>query len=122
MPNYIIELYNLQTLKAGVIKELPKKFCKVISLRHLYIVKDYGKRWLLNGIEKLTSLQTLPHFVVSKDQNCLIRQLEGLHNLRGEVKLYGLSDVASMKEASTAKLYTKSNIQSLLLCWKPGKG
>ncbi|KAK1393993.1 NB-ARC domain-containing protein [Heracleum sosnowskyi] len=119
LPSYITDLYNLQTLKVWTIKELPKKFCNLINLRHLYFTKPIGpSRCIFYGIARLTCLQTLPYFVVSKDKKCLIGQLKGLHNLRGEVKLYGLSDVSSMEEASKAKLYKKSNIQSLLLNWK----
>ncbi|KAK1393991.1 NB-ARC domain-containing protein [Heracleum sosnowskyi] len=121
VPNYITEFYNLQTLKVRNLKELPKTFCNLINLRHLYIWNSYGTKYLLNGIEKLTCLQTLPYFVVSKYKNCLIGQLEGLHNLRGKVDLYGLSDVANRQEASKAKLCKKSNIQSLLLNWKTDK-
>ncbi|KAK1393989.1 NB-ARC domain-containing protein [Heracleum sosnowskyi] len=120
VPSYITEFYNLQTLKIWDLEELPKKFFNLINLRHLYIKNSDKTRLLLNGIERLTCLQTLPYFVVSRDKKCLIGQMEGLHNLRGKVKLYGLSDVASMEEASKAKLCTKSNIQRLLLNWKTG--
>lgn len=121
LPDYITELYNLQTLRVWDVEELPKKFCNLINLRHLYFKKPHGKRCLLYGIDRLTCLQTLPHFVVSKYQNCLIGQLEGLHNLRGTVQLYGLRDVPNKEEASKAKLCTKSNIQSLLLNWEDVK-
>nr|XP_017217658.1 PREDICTED: putative disease resistance protein RGA4 [Daucus carota subsp. sativus] len=114
----ITELYNLQTLRVWDLEEHPQMFYKLINLRHLYIKKYLPSRCMFNRIERLTCLQTLPHFIVSKDQNCGIEQLEGLHNLGGEVKLYGLGDVRNRQEARKAKLPTKSNIESLLLNWK----
>lgn len=74
-------------------------------------------RCMFVGIQRLTCLQTLPHFVVTRDQNCLIGQLGGLNDLRGKLDLYGLSDVENMEDASKAKLYTKFNIEHLLLNW-----
>ncbi|XP_074334424.1 putative disease resistance protein RGA1 [Apium graveolens] len=116
LPSYITELYNLQTLRVRSLQELPKKFCNLINLRHLYIGNPYT-RCMFTGIERLTCLQTLPHFVVSKDQNCHLRQLEGLNNLSGKLDLYGLNDVENIEEASKANLCRKSNIQRLLLDW-----
>ncbi|KAL8119167.1 putative disease resistance protein RGA4 [Apium graveolens] len=116
LPSYITKLYNLQTLRVLTLQELPKKICNLINLRHLYIVNEY-ERFIFIGIEKLTCLQTLPHFMASRDHNCHLGQLEGLNNLRGKLHLYGLSDVSSREEASKAKLCKKSNIQRLLLDW-----
>ncbi|KAL1809317.1 hypothetical protein ACET3Z_026307 [Daucus carota] len=87
LPSYITELYNLQTLRVWDLDELPKKFCNLINLRHLYIEKAYPqKRCVFTGIERLTCIQTLPHFVVSKDKMCLVRQLKELKNLRGKLE------------------------------------
>ncbi|KAK1364508.1 putative disease resistance protein RGA3 [Heracleum sosnowskyi] len=122
LPNFITELYNLQTLRVWKLEELPKKFCNLINLRHLVFENKYMKRscrtrCMFVGIQRLTCLQTLPHFVVTRDQNCLIGQLGGLNNLRGKLDLYGLSDVENMEEASKAKLYTKFNLERLFLNW-----
>ncbi|XP_017215172.1 putative disease resistance protein RGA3 [Daucus carota subsp. sativus] len=122
LPSYITELYNLQTLRVWNLEELPKNFCNLINLRHLvienkYMKKSHRTRCMFVGIQRLTCLQTLPHFVASRDQNCLVGQLGGLNNLRGKLDLYGLSDVENMEEASNAKLDTKFNIEHLLLNW-----
>ncbi|WOH09434.1 hypothetical protein DCAR_0728891 [Daucus carota subsp. sativus] len=120
LPNYITKLYNLQTLRIWALNELPEKVCNLINLRHLVVQKKYAEelstRYMFIGIQRLTCLQTLPHFVVSRKRNCLLSQLEGL-NLGGTLDLYGLSDVSNMEEASKAKLCEKSNIQCLLLDW-----
>ncbi|XP_017217972.2 putative disease resistance protein RGA3 [Daucus carota subsp. sativus] len=118
LPTDITELYNLQTLRVWNLDEFPKRFSNLINLRHLYITYILCKKCKFNGIERLTSLQTLPFFVVSKDQNCLLGQLGGLKNLRGEVTLYGLYEVANIEEARKAKLCEKSRIQSLHLNWR----
>ncbi|WOH09358.1 hypothetical protein DCAR_0728815 [Daucus carota subsp. sativus] len=120
LPNHITEFYNLQTLRVGNLEELPKKFCNLINLRHLVITDKNGDppSCMFTGIEKLTCLQTLPHFVVSRDQNCLLGKLGGLNNLRGKLSLYGLSDVMNREEASAARLCRKSYIHRLLLEWR----
>ncbi|KAL1809404.1 hypothetical protein ACET3Z_026394 [Daucus carota] len=116
LPGYIMELYNLQTLRVWDLQELPKRLCNLINLRHLYIVNPCA-RCMLFGIERLTCLQTLPHFVVSRDQNCFVGQLGGLTNLRGKLEIYGLCQVENMQEASKAELFRKPRIHCLLLDW-----
>lgn len=129
LPDYITRLYNLQTLRVSLLHELPKKkVFNLFNLIHLDIEKKYADdnprrcgntriTRMFIGIERLTCLQMLPHFVVSRDQNCLVGQLKGLRNLRGNLELYGLGDVENMEEARRAKLCRESNIQCLLLDW-----
>ncbi|WOH09406.1 hypothetical protein DCAR_0728863 [Daucus carota subsp. sativus] len=119
LPTDITELYNLQTLRVGNLNQLPTRFSNLINLRHLCIknISSYGERHVLNGIRRLTSLQTLSYFVVSKDQNCLVGQLGGLKHLRGEVGLHGLDEVKNIEEARKAKLCEKSSILCLELNW-----
>ncbi|XP_074323207.1 putative disease resistance protein RGA4 [Apium graveolens] len=121
LPKSIMRLYNLQTLRVWALNELPEKVCNLINLRHLVVQKRYAEelstRYMFTGIERLTCLQTLPHFVVSRERNCLVSQLGGLKSLGGTLDLYGLSDVSNMEEARNAKLCEKSNIQCLLLDW-----
>ncbi|KAK1364433.1 putative disease resistance protein RGA3 [Heracleum sosnowskyi] len=113
LPIYITRLYNLQTLRISYNHELPEKVCNLINLRHL--VSETG--YMFIGIERLTCLQTMPPFVVSRDENCLVGQLGGLKNLRGRVSLYDLNEVTNFEEASKAKLCEKSNILHLELKW-----
>ncbi|KAK1364451.1 putative disease resistance protein RGA3 [Heracleum sosnowskyi] len=113
LPIYITRLYNLQTLRISYNHELPEKVCNLINLRHL--VSE--RRYMFIGIERLTCLQTMPPFVVSRDENCLVGQLGGLKNLRGRVSLYDLNEVTNFEEASKAKLCEKSNILHLELKW-----
>ncbi|WOH09355.1 hypothetical protein DCAR_0728812 [Daucus carota subsp. sativus] len=117
LPNEITRLYNLQTLRVWNLEELPKMFCNLINLRHIVIENIHAKtRCIFSGIDKLTCLQSLPHFVVSRVQNCLIEQLGGLNDLRGKLDLYGLGNVTNV-EARKANLCEKTNIHHLLLDW-----
>ncbi|KAL1809377.1 hypothetical protein DCAR_0728908 [Daucus carota subsp. sativus] len=116
LPNHITRLYNLETLRISWDHELPENICQLINLRHLVI--GYAEtRYMFVGIERLTCLQTLPHFVVKKNQNCLVGHLGMLKNLRGTLKIYGLHEVENIEEARKAKLCEKSNIRHLLLKW-----
>lgn len=122
LPNYISRLYNLQTLILPELNEIPTTLCNLINLRHFVIRHKYASpKVMFTGIERLVSLQTIPHFVVSRDQNCHVGQLGGLNNLRGKLKLYGLSDIENMEEARKAKLHEKLNIQHLWLDWNNNK-
>lgn len=96
---------------------LPENIYNLINWRHL-VIENKHTRYIFIGIERLTCLQTLPHFVVSRDKNCLIGQLGVLKNLRGELKLYDLNAVENIEEASKAKLCEKSDIQRLRLEWR----
>ncbi|KAK1364428.1 putative disease resistance protein RGA3 [Heracleum sosnowskyi] len=116
LPIYITRLYNLQTLRISHYHELPEKVCNLINLRHL-VTNNSATRYMFIGIERLTCLQTMPPFVVSRDQNCLVGQLGGLKNLRGDLSLYDLNEVTNFEEASKAKLCEKSNILRLELKW-----
>ena len=66
---------------------------------------------------RLTCLQTLPIFVVGRDEGFRIKELGPLNNLRGEIGIYGLVYVKDQEEAKSAKLKEKE-IFKLGLYWK----
>ncbi|XP_027063770.1 putative disease resistance protein RGA3 [Coffea arabica] len=119
LPESIIKLYNLMTLKVYYLKEIPTKFSNLINLRHLEFSMGFRDRppYLIPGIGQLANLRTLPYFVVSQDKGCQLEELEHLRNLRGELKIFGLENVSSFESAAKAKLSEKSSIQSLTLEW-----
>ncbi|XP_058208302.1 putative disease resistance protein RGA4 [Rhododendron vialii] len=117
LPDSLCKLYNLQTLnvsRSSEFKELPTDFCKLISLRHLYLKSPIS---LPIGIRQLTSLQTLPFFVVGQDEGRRIEELGFLTNLRGELGICGLENVANRAEAQKANLPCKPYIQVLSFSW-----
>ncbi|KAL7176744.1 hypothetical protein ACSBR2_030150 [Camellia fascicularis] len=120
LPNFLTMLYNLQTLRLSsfALQKLPKKFYELVSLRHFYIDDDEHNRKLMPMmIGKLTSLQTLPFFVVGEDEGCKIEELGSLNKLRGKLMIYNLQQVKSREDAEKAKILGKPNICELGFHW-----
>ncbi|GMP78829.1 hypothetical protein CsSME_00034620 [Camellia sinensis var. sinensis] len=121
LPNFITKFYNLQTLRLPSferVKELPKEFSKLVSLRHFYIDDTEGNRKLMPMmIGQLTSLQTLPFFVVGEDKGRKIEELGSLSKLRGKLMIYNLQLVKGREEAEKANILGKPNIHELGFHW-----
>ncbi|KAI8537372.1 hypothetical protein RHMOL_Rhmol09G0018600 [Rhododendron molle] len=119
IPNCITKLYNLETLKLpNSLKELPKDFLNLVSLRHFYIEDSNENRELTpKNIGQLTSLRTLPFFVVGNKSGQRIEELGSLSNLRGGLRVYDLQHVKDKEEAMKAKILEKANIQELKYHW-----
>ncbi|KAK4539214.1 hypothetical protein RGQ29_031940 [Quercus rubra] len=118
LPKSVTELYKLQTL---AIKncfesvELPEELSNLINLRHIYI--DEVPHCMPKNMGLLTCLQTLPIFVVGRDEGHRIEELGALKNLRGEIDIHNLGFVEDEEEAKSAKLKEKE-IFKLGLYWK----
>uniref|UniRef100_A0A2N9G008 Rx N-terminal domain-containing protein n=1 Tax=Fagus sylvatica TaxID=28930 RepID=A0A2N9G008_FAGSY len=121
-------LVNLQTLKLSScvkLKELPRDIQKLICLKHLEIDGCVSLAHMSYGIGQLTSLQTLPLFVVTKDleasssKHCGgLAELNKLNNLRGKLCIKNLAWVTdATSEAKTANLKEKRHLSSLKLSW-----
>ncbi|CAN4095718.1 unnamed protein product [Withania somnifera] len=119
LPDSITKLYNLQTLRVNALEEMPNKFQNLIKLRHFYMKDNIHtrKNCMLSGIGQLVCLQTLPFFVVSRKRRCLIEELGGLRDLKGEVKIYGLENILNGEESRRANLSAKVKIHNLELHW-----
>ncbi|KAI8003978.1 putative disease resistance RPP13-like protein 1 [Camellia lanceoleosa] len=99
-------------------EKLPKKFCELVRLRHFCIGDNENNRKLMPMmIGKLTSLQTLPFFVVGEDEGQKIEELGSLSKLRGKLIIYNLQQVKSREEADKAKILGKPNICKLGFYW-----
>ncbi|XP_058181064.1 putative disease resistance protein RGA3 isoform X2 [Rhododendron vialii] len=121
VPDYVTSFYNLQTLRLPplFLKELEVlEFHKLVSLRHLCI-SDREDHWksMPKMIGHLTSLQTLPLFMVGEDKDDNIEELGSLSKLRGRFDIYGLQHVKDKEEAEKCKMREKSGITKLGLHW-----
>ncbi|KAL2337656.1 hypothetical protein Fmac_012102 [Flemingia macrophylla] len=117
LPKSLCNLYNLQTLKLnGCIKltKLPSDMQNLGNLRHLDIqgtsIEDMPK-----GMGKLDHLQHLDLFFVGKHKDNGIKELGGLSNLHGSLKIKNLENVNYNDEALEAKMKDMKHIDDLYL-------
>ncbi|XP_022145115.1 LOW QUALITY PROTEIN: putative disease resistance protein RGA3 [Momordica charantia] len=122
LPESISLLYNLQTLKLGKVKDLPKELGKLTSLRHLeFSFHSYNPFQFPPNFGQLIQLQTLTRFIVGFDKGHKIEELGPLKNLKGKISLLHLERVESKKEAMAANLVEKDNISDLYFEWNWGE-
>ncbi|GLU11753.1 hypothetical protein SLE2022_284770 [Rubroshorea leprosula] len=117
LPKSSSKLYNLQTLKlmwCDHLEKVPDGMRSFVSLRHLYFSSEKN---MPKEIGHLTSLQTLPLFVVGKEKGYRIEELGCLSQLRGELDIQKLEDVGSKSEATKANLEEKKILQGLKFTW-----
>ncbi|XP_061343023.1 putative disease resistance protein RGA3 [Gastrolobium bilobum] len=120
LPGSITQLSLLQTLKLSqchLLKELPKNFEDLISLRHLDIEGCLGLTHMPAKIDKLSSLQTLSLFVASKSYPMGgLGELTSLNNLRGNLEIWHLERLKS-PASQERYLKGKQHLQHLTLRW-----
>ncbi|GMP78845.1 hypothetical protein CsSME_00034632 [Camellia sinensis var. sinensis] len=120
LPKNIYEVKCIRALKLEgyEVEELPDSICKFIHLRYL----DISREFMPMMIGKLTSLQTLPFFVVGEDKGHKIEELGSLSKLRGKLMIYNLKQVKGKKEAEKANISGKLNIHELRFRWDMWEG
>ncbi|VAH54715.1 unnamed protein product [Triticum turgidum subsp. durum] len=118
LPRTFKKLHHIQTLDFGNCKRLSLSKGEVginlVSLRHV------GNASILKlvNIARSTSLQELgPYFTVSKEGGYNSKHLRNLNKLRGCLRIRGVENVKSNKEALEAKLSDKERLTELELCW-----
>ncbi|CAN1345081.1 Putative disease resistance protein RGA4 [Linum perenne] len=128
LPDSITNLHNLQVIgvASNRFKELPKDIIKLVNLKHLYIRYNISMAYveyfarMPKGTGELTSLQTIPVFMVDKrsDFNVWMEldDLRGLNALRGELIIRNLADVELVGDG-VYFLNGKLLLQSLILDW-----
>ncbi|XVE80893.1 hypothetical protein DITRI_Ditri15bG0017600 [Diplodiscus trichospermus] len=117
LPNSVTQLYHLQTLRllwCEVLEELPKNMKNLVNLRHLYI---NSRRHVPDRIGCLTSLQTLPMFVVGTKKGHGIGELGCLSELGGGLKILDLHKVRNKEEVREAKIWEKEKLDKLECMW-----
>ncbi|KAL1535472.1 putative disease resistance protein RGA4 [Salvia divinorum] len=120
LPEWIGELHHLQTLRAEgrKFRKLPSTLKYLINLRHLHMK---SKTKLPAEIGRLTSLQTLPHFTVGKENGHQIEELGSLNNLKGTLQIRNLEMVRDKGESLKANIFQKPNLFHLAFAWNGGR-
>ncbi|CDP17355.1 unnamed protein product [Coffea canephora] len=119
LPECLLRLYNLQTLRmysCPALKDLPEGMSSLINLRHLGYYND-AKFLMPKHIGLLTCLQTLKFFNVGEEKGRHIEELGCLENLRGGLEIRNLEQVNGKEGAQQANLFGKVNLHELHFKW-----
>ncbi|KAL6626865.1 hypothetical protein ACP70R_030591 [Stipagrostis hirtigluma subsp. patula] len=123
LPESVCKLYHLQVLDIRHCKnliKLPTGVNNLISMRHLFV--DDSSRFLagyagIPYIGKLTSLQELYWFNISKDEAFNIKQLKELKEMGRSLSIGRLENIANKEEAGSSGLKEKYRLNELNLSW-----
>ncbi|KAF7069689.1 hypothetical protein CFC21_075281 [Triticum aestivum] len=113
LPNAMSKLYHMQLLDFGECKKMQFSYGDLIKLRHVFGFSGMD----ISNIGRLTSLQTIPSFIVRKEQGYEVKQLRGLNKLHGRLSISGLENIESKEEALEANLAGKEQLTQLVLYW-----
>ncbi|XP_030949331.1 putative disease resistance protein RGA3 [Quercus lobata] len=122
LPDSITTLLNLQVLKLYDCKglnELPKKFRELVNLKHLYNHGCDNLSHMPCGLGQMTSLQTLPLFIVSTSSHTSgLGELKDLNNLRGTLEISHLERLEETNsESIVVNLREKQHLEKLIIKW-----
>ncbi|KAG6530815.1 hypothetical protein ZIOFF_004573 [Zingiber officinale] len=118
LPESFSKIYHLQVLilKRCWIKKLPAGMNRLIKMRHLHADADTIS--LVDGIGRLTDLQELVEFRITRKRGHQIGELKELRNIRRRLDIHNLECVESQEEALEAKLKDKEHLDHLKLYFK----
>ncbi|QHO18033.1 hypothetical protein HN51_033513 [Arachis hypogaea] len=120
LPDSVVSLCNLQTLRLRGCLELvglPKGIGKLISLKHLELDVVRQVKSMPPWMGNLINLQTLPAFLVGKDDGCRIVELKKMINLTGAFCISRIENVSSFEEAMEADLSSKKFLCRIQFRW-----
>lgn len=109
-PSTFSKLYHMQSIYAEKISCAKDVTQNLTSLRH-----SSSSSMGFANVGRLTSLQSLRHFQVKREQGHELKQLKHLNNLRGTLAIDGLGIVRSKEEALEAHLASKERLRKLEL-------
>ncbi|CAH2080635.1 unnamed protein product [Thlaspi arvense] len=118
LPDSFGDLYNLQTLNlegCNYLNKISMYMGKLTKLRHLSLPSSLKEMPL--GIGKLTSLQTLSHFIITKGNGSRIKELGDLNHLGGALCVSGLENIVNVEDVRKANLKNKLRLSKLSLLW-----
>ncbi|KAJ6744169.1 NBS-LRR TYPE DISEASE RESISTANCE PROTEIN [Salix purpurea] len=113
-----LEHLSKELIECASLESLPRNMRDLLSLRHIYFTYHHQ---MPVEVGCLTALQTLPFFVVGKDSDSTIEELESLNGLRGQLSIYNLQEVKNKTEAEKANLRGKTKIYKLEFVWRSGR-
>ncbi|KNA23681.1 hypothetical protein SOVF_022720 [Spinacia oleracea] len=117
LPEFITELYNLQSLdiyKCNLLEEVPGGLSNLVNLRHFIMMKLIKLPAKMIG--QLKCLQTLPRLLLTEG-GFQISELGGLPHVSGRLTIVGLELIKSKQDAESARLSEKSRVNKLWLSW-----
>ncbi|XP_052142247.1 disease resistance protein RGA2-like [Oryza glaberrima] len=118
LPSVVCRFYHLKYLNLLEHRDyiLPKDISRLVNLHHLIGRKELRSN--IHGIGKMKYLQKLEEFHVKKESiGFELRELGDLTELRGELEIHNLENIATREEANDAKLMLKRNLKTLKLVW-----
>ncbi|XP_074576780.1 putative disease resistance protein RGA3 [Curcuma longa] len=120
LPGSFSKIYHLQVLNLKLcwIKKLPDGMNRLIKMRHLHA--DADTIALVDGIGRLTDLQELDEFRITRKRGHQIGELKELRNIRRRLIIQNLECVESQEEALVAKVKDKEHLDHLVLNFREG--
>ncbi|GMN60976.1 hypothetical protein TIFTF001_030059 [Ficus carica] len=121
LPESTSMLFNLQTLKLNYcqrLKKLPRDLHNLVNLRYLDVRSCINLAEMPPQLGELKSLQMLSTFIVGKDSGTKLGELREFSDLRGELHISKLENVADANDAlDQANLMDKKHLEKLTLGW-----
>ncbi|XVF18420.1 hypothetical protein REPUB_Repub11eG0019900 [Reevesia pubescens] len=125
LPDSVCTLCNLEILilkGCNKLKMLPSNIGDLVNLQLLDITGANSLKGFPFGICHLTNLQRLSNFILSRGDGHQIREMKNLLNLKDNLCLSGLENIAKAYDALEANLTNKSGLHGLKLQWSTNSG
>ncbi|CAK7353324.1 unnamed protein product [Dovyalis caffra] len=115
LPKCIKNLINLRDIDISI----GTSFQNILPFAENQSCFDFLSRMVSSppGMGRLTCLQTLSNFVISKRNGCGVEELKNMVDLRGTLGISKLENVTSASNAKEADLKSKHRIHKLTLQW-----